>query len=178
MKDAMPNVSRKEIFRQFNKLLCARLPLFDLLDKKTDRWQWRAYIAPRLFFFIEVITPNLMENFFVELAWSNEPEYPFRPTPVPKELLDFSADKGRIRLSRFWKPLGGEEGWDLCPERTKFFSEHISTGTFVPAPELTGSELSIRLPDLIINANAKIDEHAVPMFRQVAKAHGVIVTPF
>jgi hypothetical protein len=162
---------RDEVLSKFHASIQARYPTFDHITKEARRWNWQASITPHLFFFFEVITHIICNNTSSSLPGARTTNFPLKGTRPTQ--LKMAAPNGRIRLRMFWSPGGLEPNWDLCPERTKFFSEHISTGKFVPAPEVAIDQLPIRLPTLIEDAMAKFEQYGVPMFRQVAEAHGV-----
>jgi hypothetical protein len=167
---------QKEVFAQFEKELSARLPQFELVSK--DRpWRWVWKFESSLTFFVLMNSVDMWDKFFVEIAWSENGEFPWKS--MGKTKID--RESGRDRLGRLWKKLGEEPLWDLAPEKTDGMNEHIDAlvhGKVLDYPsDLPLEGILPRVCPLVHDALDKLEQYGVPLLRQVAEVRGLTWNP-
>jgi hypothetical protein len=163
---------RKAIYDRFDKALSQRIPRFELFDaKKPGRWKWE--IKPDLTFFVSVDLDDKWDRFYVGIAWSESGEFPWQFFGK----LQPDGKEGRTRLCWLWKDTGGEDFWDLAPEKTDRIQARMaafSRGEVIePAADLPAGQLLSRVEPLVLDAMDKLEKYGFPFLRRVAETRGL-----
>jgi hypothetical protein len=154
----------------FESELWARWPQLALVasDRNAKTWAWR--LAPNLVLFVLVQTLDRVDQFVVEVAWSEDANFPWGAIGR----VDAGGRQGRERLSRLWDRGAEEPVWDAAPEKTVRIAQNVQAlrdGKAMAVPgDVPLGEVLPRVPALVADAVQKLDQHAIPLFRQVAEA--------
>ena len=172
----MQPVLKRALRGTFNERLIVRLLNFALRKKDGSMWIWTRLLATNLTFFVALQVKKDWDKFVVEIAWSDDGEFPF--DIMGKD--DPALNRGRTRLGKLWKPLGVEPDWDLDSEHTQAMDamlHGLAKGMPLKFP-LNGDTdvLILRVPVLVDDALNKLQEYGVPLFQRVAETHGVTWT--
>lgn len=156
-----------------------RLSQFQICDRDGDTTCWAWKLAPNLIFFAMLQPFENKDAFTVEIAWSNESQFPYcAPRPFKTHLPE-----GRLRLSSlWWEPGEREYLWAMVPddpddvfwqnlEAKKRRGETLDR-RINPRPAVV-EDLLYRVDPLVDDAMQKLLEHGLPLFRQVAERHGL-----
>ncbi len=114
-----------------------------------------------------------LDQFTLEIAWSESGAFPWGA--FGKRKVDRA--NGRLRLPRLWTHGAAEFLWDVAPTKTvatKLYLESLSKERAMPTPQDMPDEGEVpRIQDLVNDAVDKLEHYGLPLFREVAKFHGL-----
>jgi hypothetical protein len=148
-----------------------RFPLFTPGFKEPGFWTWAYKAAPNLVFFIALQVVDNYDKFAVEIAWSEDGQYPWHGTGQ----IEAERPQGRARIEHL--VLGGGDLCDLAPEATaairaaseaRLRGDRVNYG-FDPPIEV----VLPRVEPMVRDAIQKLEEYGVPLFRRVAEARSL-----
>ena len=167
----MRSALRKEVFANFEKGIAARLPQFELVSRN-DALMWAWKINPVLTFFVFVDVVDNKDQFFLEIAWSETGDFPWKS--LGKVKVD--RENGRLRLGAQWQ-AGKSYLWDLTPEKTEGMKQHLDAlrqGKTMPYPADPSIEhVWPRTSHLVHDCIDKLEIYGVPLLQQVAEVRGL-----
>jgi hypothetical protein len=163
----------KEVRARFNDELSSRFPRFELARRDGGLWTWSWKIGKGLTFFVSLQAIEKSDKFVVELAWSEDGEFPW------SAIRKFSVTKpsGRIRLGRLWEKSGPEPVWDLAPETSAEWDEHIQALARGERPtypsDLPIDQVRPRINPMVHDAIGKLEQYGFPIYRSIAERYGL-----
>jgi hypothetical protein len=171
----------KLIREPFAAALAKSYPSFKLTEKEGRWWEWRSELASNLYFFIALQAFRDHDIFTVEIAWSDVDSFPYEAL---MKRLSPDNTRARERLGSIWRNAiepgwsGRSPDWDLAPEMKATMDEYIRAlaedqPTRFPEPPSI-DVVKARIPPLVNDALAKIDEYAMPIFREVARTRALV----
>jgi hypothetical protein len=162
---------RKEVVRYFSLELGRRLSEFKRGEGDDPTWELEP--CPHLKFFIVLVPLRYYDEFVIEIGWSTDGRYPGRGKGSP----DPKLPSWYRRLTQLWHKGVPELVWDVTPKlsdeellaRTKARNrgENIKVH-----PEPPFEEVMPRVEPLVMDALNKLEQYAIPLFRQVAENRG------
>jgi hypothetical protein len=164
---------RKELFVRFEHALRERFPQFTFFEKDRETRTWRWTVAPGLTFFVFLQAFQGNDQFTVEVAWSEDGQFPWEV--VAKTKID--QPQGRDRLAWLWDKGPETPVWDLDPEHSARVAEHLKSLSSEHAleypPDSPTEKLLPRLGPLVKDAINKFEQFGMPLFRQVTEVRGL-----
>jgi hypothetical protein len=164
---------RKELFACFQRKLLERFAQFALFEKGRGTWTWRWTIAPHLTFFLFLQAYDDKDQFTVEVAWSDDGEFPFGA--IGRTKID--EPQGRQRLGKLWDKGPEIPVWDVDPEHSARVREYLkslsSDQVLEYPPDLPIEKALPRVAPLVDDALDKFEQFGMPLFRQVAEVRGI-----
>ncbi len=173
---------RKKTLELFRKKMKAQLPLFDLVSKGRESPMWSLSVDPSLTFFILLSISHDYDKFYVEFAWSDEGEFPWKGVTEPGQTgrslfssdITVEAPQCRERLPLLWTKH--DIAWSVVPElsgeeRTRKILESDDDDFTWIEPDLPVQEALKRVPALVDDAVSKVAEYAIPLFKKVMEHH-------
>lgn len=164
---------RKELIACFKREFEPRFPQFALADTERQAWTWAWKMAPNLIFFVLLQAFEREDQFVVEVAWSEDGEFPFGAIGETK----VERSQGRERLGRLWEKGPDTPIWDLAPAKTRSVQERMDALSRKESPErlpdpLIEQTLPLVCP-LVRDALDKFEKYGIPLFHRVAEARGL-----
>jgi len=132
---------------------------------------WSLRITARLTFFILLSIPHDYDKFYVEIAWSNDGEFPWDRY---SEVVKVELTKCRKRLSRLWSKEN-RTPWSIVSELSHeefmkiIMESDDDDDTPLRQPDPPLEEALKRVPPLVEGAVGKVVEYAIPLFQKVTK---------
>jgi hypothetical protein len=163
----------KKIIASFKREFESRFSHFSIGDTQPLWWRWDWKIAPMLTFFMILQAFERKDQFVLEVAWSENGEFPWRSVGR----LDIEQPEGRDRLGRLWT-RGEEPVWDLAPEATEAIKEDIEalargeSAKYIPDPPI--KQLLPRIDPLVQDAINKFEQYGMPFFQKVAQKRDIL----
>jgi hypothetical protein len=168
MKEALS----KELLACLSKEIEARLGQFRPIEGDSGRWRWQ-WAADNLTFFILLQSIDYLEQFTLEIAWSESGEFPWGA--MGKKRVE--REKGRLRLPDLWTRGAVEFLWDVDPAKTaatKLYLQSLRTPKALPVPkDSPDEEVLPRVRALAREAVDKLERYGLPLFQQVAEVRGL-----
>ena len=161
---------RKKLTACFRREFQPRFPQFAPALKDRNFWTWAYEIAPNLTFFIALQAFDRYDEFVIEVAWSEDGEYPWQHSGQ----IEVDRPMGRERVGVFFKTGPREVTWNLAPEATAAIREANEARVrgervnyqFDPPIEV----VLPRVEPMVRDAIEKLEQYGVPLFRRVAEA--------
>ena len=173
----MRSAISKNLVLHFTRQLERKLPMFhQMVVPKGTPPIWVYNVAPVLTFFILLQSFREHDKFALELAWSEDGEFPWDLNNVFQS--NERESKGRERFPR-WE-TDKEHVWDLDPEATaaaKVELEALSRGEYVPYSEknVPVDQVLANIESIVEDAIQKFIRRGLPFFRQVADRRGIVL---
>ena len=162
---------RRMTVELFRKKMKEQFPLFEPISKGKESPMWSLRITARLTFFILLSIPHDYDKFYVEIAWSNDGEFPW---DRHSEVVKAELPKCRQRLQYLWSNEDNSP-WSIVPElsheeRMKIIMESDDDDdTPLRQPDPPLEEALKRVPPLVEDAVNKVVEYAIPLFKKVTE---------
>lgn len=167
---------RKALTAKLECGVAERFPSFTLFKKNGFGVIFKTRINNTLTFFIEAGAAEKKDFLLIDVLWNTDDDY-HRKDDFSWVHERLANSKGGARLNRLWNCKNGEDFFDLDPEWTAAFRLHMDNFTKPdgpPFPDPTPLEVVLpRMHAIVEDALDKLVAHAVPLFREVAKAHNV-----
>lgn len=168
--------------------MAGRLPRFvPLADPVAGpaELMWSATLRPKLTFFLYLTALENQDVFTVELGWSDDGTFPWQNDSFKFENVE--VPKGRARLSCLWTVDGRDRGWAVVPvqtsEQLRAKLDAMSRGDWETVQQIRKSlevspeEAARRVPPLANDGFERIVHYGLPLFRRIARAHGIEWNP-
>lgn len=164
---------QKELITCFKQEFEPRFPQFKRSESATQSLIWEWKYGPNLTFFILLQPFSRYDQFTVEVAWSEDSEFPWPSLGKAK----IEGAQGRVRLSRLWSAAVEAPIWDVAPEEIAAVQadlERLGRGEPQLYPPDPPVELILpRVRPLVRDAVEKLIQYGVPLFRRVAEHRGL-----
>lgn len=165
---------RKNLIATFRREFEAQYPQFSRVKLKSGEsalWEWR--LTRRLSLFVMLDTFPQDERFVLEIAWSEDGEFPWDDFGGD---LKVDAPSWRDRLKCLWSD---EEAWDLEPERKQRYEaawKAYERDEIPPFPVDVPVDIVIaRIEPMVDECLQKLHQYGIPIFRRVAKRRKIPV---
>jgi hypothetical protein len=136
-------------------------------------WIWSWKNSANLTFFVLLQAFEREDQFVVEIAWSEDGEYPWHVVGN----LNVEQSHGRDRLGQLWRQGADEPVWDVTPEKTVAQQEALEALRLGESPKYPPDppvdQILPRVCPLVRDAVTKLEEYGIPLFRQIAKSRGL-----
>jgi hypothetical protein len=169
MKEALSIELLSCLQKEIEARLCQFKPIAG--DRSPWRWEWRP--ADNLTFFLLLQPMEYLDQFTLELAWSESGDFPW--AALGKKRVDRA--RGRLRLPDLWTQGAVEFLWDVDPAKstaTKVYLESLSKETaLAPPQDSPDEEVLPRLRALARESIDKLEQYGLPLFQQVAEVRGL-----
>lgn len=175
-EDNMRPAIRKSLVSHFTAELERTLPQFHRTQaQKHEPPIWACQSVSTLVTFFILLQPHTRaDRFSLELAWSENGEFPWEQIGR----VNLGEPSGRERYP-CWE-TNKEETWDLAPEATaaiKAQLDALSRGQYVPHADIDPPVEQV-LPNIepaVADAVKKLAERGLPFFRKVADHRGIVL---
>lgn len=169
MKEALS----KELLSCLKKEVETRLCQFKPIDGDSGPWRWEWRAADNLTFFVLLQPIDYLDQFTLEVAWSESGDFPWGAMGKKK----VERAKGRERLPFLWTEGAAEFLWDVDPAKTaaaKLYLKSLATEKALAAPkDSPDEEVLPRLRALVRESVDKLEQYGLPLFLQVAEVRGL-----
>ena len=171
----MKQALTEELLSCLEKELQTRLRQFKPIDGDSDFWIWQWRVADNLTFFLALQPMDYLDQFTLEIAWSESGGFPWGAFGKKK----VERAKGRLRLPGLWTQGAVEFLWDVDPAKsaaTKLYLKSLTTEKALPVPkESPDEEVLPRVRALAREAVDKLEQYGLPLFQQVAEVRGLTI---
>ena len=167
---------REELVARFRPELERRLPDFHSHNENLDDPTWAWQLGPTLTFFVQLQPFDNKDQFVLEIAWSEDGQFPW--WPMPSTRLTVEAPQWHVRLARLWATGPMADVWAVVPDRTdaerKAKIEVLKRGDTEEWLRKVPEEAVMPfVAPLVEDAVQKLIEFGLPLFRKVAEHRGI-----
>lgn len=166
----MRRAVRKQLFSFFDKAMSKCFPEFELFLPKSQPVEYRLYRRPHQdggTQFIALVTHESRDMFTLELAWSDDNEFP--AYAMPSLPGDPPRPKVRLRISSFWRRTGADEWWELTTPIEKGLPPEQWAARLLAPPEPV-EVVCGRIAPAVQEAVSRLQSYALPYLERAPGA--------